>query len=405
MKNIVKSKSAAGLEVTILPDNSYELNLVILKKEKSTLVTEIQKEKVTSFEVAARIIGTRPLIVIINGKGVIHKKIRIHENDTPTALLNKVLPNTNLDEFIIQETPIYSTEVFISIIRSKTLTEIVEELVKNKITSVAGCFLGPFVVNDILPLIGKDVINNENIIIGNYQLQIREQQITEITSAGLTGEKNILVGDTIVPQGLLVAFGGALTWFTGNENGTCNSDLIKVLKEEFRQKQKYELRGWTVMAAIFIVLMINYFIFNNYWSKNNEMSSQLVLMQSALQRYDTLKTEFTQKKEFLEQNGLLESSRTSYYADRLAIDLPASIQWTSVNIHPLKKKKTGDESETLQFENKMITISGNCQRSTELNNWMKEIKKENWVNDITLINYKQDNAKENGVFLIEIQSK
>lgn len=405
-KNILKSKSSAGLEVIILPDGSYELNLVVLKKEKSLLITEKQIEGLVSVEEAATLIDpTIPLILIINGKGIIHRKMDIHENDTALTLLNKIFPNANSDEFVIQKTVLNSTQAFVSVIRLNSLTEILDQLVTNKMTSIAGCFLGPFVINDLLPLIPTDAINNENIIVGNYQLQVREQQITEITAASITDNKNIVVGNENIPQKLLVAFAGALSWFTGNANGIANAVQVNGLKEEFREKQTFQARGWAALAATFLILMINYLVFNNYWSKNNEMNSQLLLTQSALQRYEKLKTEFAQKKEFLEQNGLLDHSRTSYYADQLAHDLPATIQWTGLNIHPLKKKKASDETETLSFENKRISVSGNCQRSTDLNDWMKEIKKQTWVKDVTLVDYKQENAKEDGVFLMEIVSK
>ena len=364
----------------------YELNLVVIKKQKTTLVAELQKEEITSFEEATKLIDPKlPLILLINGKGIIHKKVNVNETDTPATLLNKILPNANLDEFIIQQTPVNSNQVFVSVIRLNILTEIVEGLVKNKLTAIFGCFLGPFVVNALLPLMDSNLINNEHLIIANHRLQIREQQITDITGTEFAAN-NILIGNDTISQKTVIAFAGALTYFTGNQDDISNSALLNALKEEFIQKQKFELRGWVALAATFIILKVNYFVFNNYWSKNNEMNSQLLLTQSALQRYDTLKTEFAQKKEFLEQNGLLENSRTSYYADNLAKDLPGSIQWTSVNIHPLKKKKAGDESEILQFENKMIAVSGNCQRSTELNEWMKQVKKQNWVNDITLVN-------------------
>jgi Tfp pilus assembly protein PilN len=405
-KNILKSKSSAGLEIIILPDGSYELNLVVLKKQKSSLVTEKQSEGLSAFKEAAALIGSEiPIIIIINGKGVIHRKVDVHENDSSTMLLNKILPNASANEFVIQKTVLNSTQAFISVIRLNSLTEILNQLITNKMTSIAGCSLGPFAINDLLPLISTDAINNENIVIGNYQLQVREQQITEINTATLSDNKNIVVGNESIPEKSLIAFATALSYFTGNDNGILNSIQVNNLKEEFYQKQKFEVRGWAVLAVTFLILMINYFVFNNYWSKNNAMNAQLTLTQSALQRYEKLKTEFAQKKEFLEQNGLLDHSRTSYYADQLAGNLPASIQWTGLNIHPLKKKKASDETETLFFENKLISISGNCQRSTDLNDWMKEIKKQTWVKDVTLVDYKQENAKEDGVFLMEISSK
>jgi hypothetical protein len=71
----------------------------------------------------------------------------------------------------------------------------------------------------------------------------------------------------------------------------------------------------------------------------------------------------------------------------------------------LKKKQANEEDDGLFFEKQSIMISGNCQRSTALNDWMKEVKKAKWVSDVVLINYKQDNAADDGGFLLEIKLK
>ena len=195
----------------------------------------------------------------------------------------------------------------------------------------------------------------------------------------------------------------ALSYFLGADAGIARSEVIDNIKEEFKQKQKFEFIGWSLLIAAFSVLLVNYFVFNHYWTKTRGLSSTLASNQSALDRYDTLKLEFAEKKEFLQQNGLLENSRTSFYADKLAASLPPSIQWIDVNIHPVKKKQVNDETEGFFFENKSIKISGKCQRSTDLNDWMKEVKLKSWISSVTLLNYTQDNATDDGLFLIEIK--
>jgi Tfp pilus assembly protein PilN len=404
--NMLKSKAAAGLEVIILPDGSYQLHLVILKKQKSTLLTEIQRESLSSFTEVQQLIDPKiPLVLIINGKGIVHRKVSSSGNDTPATLLNKLLPNAQVDDFVIQKTAATAEEIFVSVIRLNALTDLIQELVKNKLTNIAACFLGPFVITNLLPLLSHDQISNEQLRISNFRLQIREQQITNIETTGDIANEQLRIGGDLLPQQLAIPFAGALSYFTGSATDIFNAVLLNELKEEFKQKQKFELRGWILLVATFLILIINYFIFNNYWSRNKEMNAQLELTQAALQRYDKLKTEFDQKKQFLEQNGLLENSRTSYYADQLSKELPSSMQFTGLEIHPLKKKKAGEDESGFLFENKLIRVSGNCQRNTELNEWMKKIKKQNWVEDIVLSNYRQDNAKENGFFQIEIKLK
>lgn len=402
----MKSNSVAGLEIILLPDGSYELYLVILKKQKNTLVTENQAEQLHSFAEAKKLIDPKtPVVLIINGKGVIHRKVRRTENDTNASLLSKCLPNAVTTDFALQQLPLNADEVFVSIIRTDILKDILQQLIKHQLTSISSCFLGPFVLTNVLPLLEKEVISHSYVYVHQFRLQFYEQQIISLEVAAEPSMKQYRIGNEQLSARLLTAFAGAVSYFTQNENNISNTELLDELKKEFKQKQKFELRGWAALIITFLILIVNYLFFNYYWTKNKEMNAELELTQVALQRYTKLKSDYDQKRLFLEQNGLLENSRTSYYADQLAKALPASIQFTGLNIHPQKKKKVGEEDNGFFFETKIILISGNCKRNTELNEWMKQMKKQNWVENFTLLNYRQDNANEDGVFLIEVKLK
>jgi len=404
--NILKSKSSAGLEVILLPDGSYQLHLIILKKQQSTLVIEKQIAQLTSFsEVQQHIDLKAPLILIINGKGIVHRKLHRNENDTTATLLGKLLPNANIEEFALQETALLSDEVFVSVIRISVLNELIQELINHKITNLSACFLGPFVLTNLLPLLESNVLDNGYFYTANFRLQIQQEQIVMVEASTTAPMEQYRIGNDLLSVELTIAFAGALSYFMGIHNDVANANLLDQLKEDFQQKQKFEFRGWALLISTFSILIINYLVFNNYWTNNKEMNAQLELTQVASQRYDKLKSDYDQKRLFLEQNGMLENSRTSYYADRLAKELPATVQFTGLNIHPLKKKNPNEEDKGYFFETKLIQISGNCKRNTELNEWMKKMKKENWVQDLTLLNYRQDNKDENGIFLIEIKLK
>ncbi len=406
LENMFKPKSAAGLEVILMPDGSYQLHLVLLKKQQSTLVTVLQKKDILSIAEIKQLIDPKvPLNVIINGKGIIHRKVHSNENDSANTLLNKLLPNANPEDFVIQKTPVNTEEAIVSVIRVNSLNELLQQFIDHQLTNISACFIGPFVVNNLLPLLDPALFDNEHLHINNFKLQVKEQQIHNIEVSSTPLPDQIRIGNDLLPCQLLIPFAAALTGFTGETQDIVSSGLLNRLKEEFQQKQKFELRSWSFLITIFLILIINYFVFNNYWSKNREMTAQLELTQAASQRYAKLRSDFDQKEGFLKENGLLESSRTSYFADQLAKELPSSLQLTGLNIHPLKKKKAGEEDHGFSFENKTILVSGNCQRNTELNEWMKKIKKLNWVNDVSLLNYKQENAGEAGIFLIGITIK
>lgn len=405
-ENIVKSKTAMGVEIILLPDGAFEINAVTLKRNKSDVLTETKSSAIADLASLAKITNAKaPIILVINGKGIIHRKVMVSENDSLAVLLNKVLPNANLNEFYIQKQEMGSSQNYISVIRAAVVNDILDALKKNNITNIMECYIGPFVINNVLPLIDKNIISSESLIFSNYSLLIREDRIFEVSLTDNDADDRIKVAEDLLEGKLLIAFAAALSYFMGTDKGIVNSEPIDLVKDEFKQKLKFHFWGWFLLIASFFILLVNYFVFDHYWKKSNDMNSRLVLNQSALKRYESLKAEYSKKKIFLEQNGLLENSRTSYYADRLAASVPSSIQLLEMNIHPLKKKEANDMTNSFYFDNNIIKISGKCDRNTELNDWMKEIKKNEWIETVSLLNYKQENAKDDGVFFIEIKLK
>jgi len=406
-KNIVKNSTATGLEVVLLPEGNYEMNVVVVKKKKAALSIESKIEGIKSIDELSKMIDkNHPLVLVINGKGILHRKVTLLETDTPETILNKVLPNATIEEFVMQRIALDESQAFISVIRANALNELTESLKRANLVNIAECLLGPFVVNNVVSLLDQQTIINNRIQFDKYQIQTNGQQITELSiiDPANTNEKILIEGEYVSSK-LLLPFAAAVSYFVGNTEGVLNSENINILKEEQAQKRKFELTGWVALIAIFVVLLINYFTFNHYWKKSQDINSLFTQNESALQHYEALKAEYERKKGFLEQNGLLENSRTSFYADELAASLPESIQWLDVNICPVKKKQNSEEDKGIYFENRIITISGKCRRSADLNDWIKQIKKNVWINSTSLVAYKQDNANEAGLFLIKMELK
>ncbi|HEX8514828.1 MAG TPA: hypothetical protein VF868_01425 [Bacteroidia bacterium] len=403
IEHILKGNTIAGVEVIFLPDGSFFLNAVLLKKDRSSVNILKKAERLRGFEQLASLIDPKtPLVLILNGKGIIHRKTVVNENDTDLSLLLKTLPNASPEDFSIQRSLVNGQHAFISVVRNNLIAEILIESKKNKFNNIVAVVLGPFTINQIIPLLHSSVINNEYLSFGIYKLLIRENAVNDLELNSTETDAPVKIGDETLNPALVIPFASALTYFLDDLNGVKNGEADLIISEA-KQKKKFQLTGWSMTILAFIVLMSNYFIFDHYWQKSNEMNARLLINQSALSRFDNLKKEFSQKEEFLKQNGLLESSRSSFYADRLAASLPFSIQWTNLHFNPLKKKEANDISEGVSFENKTIRINGLCQRSTELNDWIKEIKTKPWIRTVTLVDFKQDNNSEMGIFHIDIQ--
>jgi hypothetical protein len=99
---------------------------------------------------------------------------------------------------------------------------------------------------------------------------------------------------------------------------------------------------------------------------------------------------------------MFEASHVSYYADNLCVDIPSSVQLSGMNLNPFQKQKADEDK--MSFQNKVILISGFCNQSIELNDWMQQIKKKNWVKKLVLLNYSQIRGMQTGEFIMQLET-
>ncbi len=401
--NFIKNTSIAGVEVIYLPDGKTIFHGSVLNKSKASIDIVSSFEGIENLEIVKNNLPEKtPVALVINGKGIIHKKTNCGEKDTDKTLLQKVLPNANTEDFYIQKTQVINSSVFVSVMRKSLVDDLLKDFDKNGI-SVVSCSFGPFCVNAILPLIESTSADFE-LKFSTHSISVKDQNIENyqvVQNEDLPASLNI--GSNKVNQALVICFAAAFQYFIKDESLQVGIPAIATGKEEYKQRQLFQLTGWGILIVFLSVLMINYFVFNHYWNKKNEISSKVSMNQAELSKLEKLENEVTEKQQFFEKTGLLEASRTSYYADQLAQDLPNTIQLTMLDISPLVKKINVEES--ISFLAKTIEVSGNCKKSNELNNWIKIIKKKKWVNEVALLNYSQDKSKDDGEFSIELKIK
>lgn len=404
LEGLLKSRSVTGLECVLSSEGIQEINYVVLKKEKNRLFTESSKSSLATIEeLKATLSSTHPVLLVLNGKGIIHKKFPYSEGENENSLLNKIFPGANSNDFYMQKVISDDGSNIISVIRKSSADTVLNELRKQGY-DVINCSLGPFCFQSMLPLLDNNSTSRE-VAVSGYKLSLATNGIAnfEPTSSSNTDLK--LIGGEEVKKEFVVSFASAVQYFIsfGREVSTTIPD-VKEGKEEFRQKKIFKMAGLSALIFFVAALLINFILFLHFSKKHNEYDEKVALNQDMLQQYETLKLEVGQKQAFLEKTGLLEASRTSYYADKIAVDIPESIQLAQMNIFPLEKKSNTDEQD-MSFIPKDILISGLCKRSTELNEWMGILKKKEWIKDVSIVNYAQDKSENTGRFSIEIMMK
>jgi hypothetical protein len=400
----LRSKQVAGIECFFHSAERIEFRGVVLKKEKTNVSILSEFQEIFSINELLNLVGREvPLSISITGNAVIHRKINVNDGDTDKIVLQKVLPNANVEDFYLQTLPpVLDGQSFVSIVRKDVADKLLNLLLEHNYF-ILQCSFGPFKIENIFPLLN---LNEGNFITGIYRFGIAGERIQsmDLRIMDENSDKEIVIGENSLKEKYFIAYGSAIDYFLEKtfERNTILS--VKNSNSEFHDKKIFYLHGWSVLISFFLLLLINYFIFDSYSKRSDRFKSEIILKQGEVRRFKMLQNEISRKRILLESSGLLDASKTSFYSDQLALDLPNSILLTDLNIQPLTKKMSNGEDK-LVFSPKVILVAGNCKKSHELNDWIKLLKTKKWVNDLAIVNYSQDKEEGLGRFNLELKIK
>jgi hypothetical protein len=399
--NLLKKDVFACLEIECdVKSNLY--HLIFLKKEKSILkITQVIKDIKSLDELKSNLPPSTPVILTVTGKGVIFRKTTVISGRSDNELLTEILPNANSDVFYFHKYQISETENFICIIRNEQIKSILDTLNDFKIFIVE-LIVGPFAVNSILELIHS---KEDIIIANNHRIEIINNQITSIIRDISINETTYKIGDELISSKVIIPFATGYNYFVIN-NLFPTSNLKEIINANNEYKYYRYLKNLIVTTLLlsFILLLINYLIFNHFNYENNIVSQKLVEYQGFLSKYNTLKKELTEKEDLLNETGFSNPSKVSYYCDILAASIPDGITLTELYVNPKMKKQS--QFKGIEFRKNTIILSGTSIKSTIFNDWIKSIQKLSWVEKIENFNYNSNpNNKSTASFTIELDIK
>lgn len=394
--HLIKGQAAIGVELIYNSKDNYTLIAIELTTNKNNIEISQRFIDIDFKELAQQNTKKLPVYLSIWGKGIIHKKIKFDEYTKEQELLNQVLPNALLKDFYVQQTVLSENECWVSIIRKDvlgTLTDIISTV------HLFGMqvYLGPFVLENIMSL-----IEQSSLVTSTHELLLENNNIIQIDSLGsaFNGKEYTIEGE-IVNSHEIIAFSTALSHFIPTQKlQPIAIEKITASKEEYLYKKKYTVIGFGILLIFFLTTVTNLLIANHYEYANNELQYEVDKKRKYITELEVLESDLKTKEQFIQNSGIIKASKISFYADQIAGSIPVSIQLNQLFVNPITKRIT--KAEDIQFNYKTIKVIGTVNKSIELNNWMKRLKKYEWIAEINIISYIQENVKKPGDFEIEI---
>lgn len=400
---LIKGKESLGITINLSSESEYGIDYVWLIKKKNIISIHNQGNSIPDINSLTSIIpGKIPVYLNIIGKGLIHRileKSAIEDKNEKEIIYN-IFPNADPDEFLLQKTN-SKKGFYLSLIRKKIIEEVLSQFT-SKGFYVVQITIGPFAINNVIGLL-ENIPLDSPIYIKNQELEIDDQLISSINITRNKGDAFYTVGDENISHENLISFASAFSFYVPAKNISIELNQITISKEDFIFKKTFTLLGWGILIFTFAILLINYLFFEFYNKKYNSLSLEYSNRTEDINSLQKLSKELAEKERFVTDNNLQETSRFSYYSDRIAILIPKGIVLQELVLNPLMSNIK--KNKEISISKNIILIKGQVNKNNFLNDWIKDIEKEDWVEDVEIVKFIQKDQNSYAEFDLEISVK
>lgn len=404
-QKILQINKATGIEIIFTPEDSLLINTFTNSTRKHAVVKESSWIAIKDIrQLAEKLDRAVPLSVVLNGKGVLTRML------SPTQrtgnLVSAVLPGANPVDFYHQ---VFENSHFtqISIIRKELADKIVGQLEEAgfKVLSVSPGFsslsyIVPFLKHDD----SRQARGSSFVMHFNGGTEILDLKINDGTGND-SFSAEYMVADQYVKGPELLSYAASVSLMTDDIKSppVVPSEAVIKQRENYRYYKLFRTAGLTLLITVFVILLTSFLFYNHYYSLNKDLLLSPGSTQQNLQ-LNAAQQESKRKEKFLEQSGWTTSSRTSYFADRIASVTPGDVLLTNMTIYPVKNNLSG-ESSSFSFKKDTILVSGNCPDPVMVNQFMNGLKIISDFREVGVKNYQYRKDKGTGMFTIEIITK
>jgi hypothetical protein len=396
LKYRFKISSVAGIYCNISPSGTKIFRVVRVDYHKGNLDFNLLGEVDDDYDAVAKLTKQLPVYLAVDGKGILLKNV---VSDSEKPLINQVIPGAREDEFVLDSYP-GRDSLHAAIARKELLDDIIASLKKAGVNVIC-LALGPMRVGNLIKYFRElpDTVTWEN----NKLLYSRKENIiNQIERLSSVDEQIFTIDSKPVGSVYLPALSVALEFFL-EEGQECVFNEVNDCKKEFQSKVIFQKSGLAFLIFMFLILFINMGFYMHYKDGKREIESRLMGNRNILSEIDSLKQDLEWKKQYLKSSGFLNNSRMSFYADRIAATIPEEIELEKLEINPIEGKIK--ENKEIVLRSNKIFITGVAKSSVYVNDWVHQLKEFKWIENVAILNYKQDDDFDSGVFSFEVTLK
>lgn len=394
---IITLKEAVGLELLIGPDERWQINGVHVKFIDKKLKKIAEYAGIEELNTLKKKLPKQvPLVLVINGKGILMRKTAQPENN----LVNQLFPGSNPNDFFSVTCSAEETGQYHFICR-KTLVEQVLNALEDRGCTPVALGMGLESLLQVLPFLeAPDAV----IHTSSYSVTIVQKKIHEIAYGAhdLPGAEMLMVGGETYKTHTLNALGAVLQVLlkpADQLDGVIEPEAVKAARDDYKYYRLFHFAKWSLLAVLLLLLLGNFLVFNHYFGKSRLLARRADLMQATAEagrlEHALSDTDYA----FFIRAGWNKNTRHGYYADRIAALVPETVRFSLLQTAPVQESVGAGD---LVFANDKILLQGTSTDPTGLETFSRAIKNIPGVEAVTINNYLYKRELLAAVFTLEI---
>jgi len=387
-------KAVTAIEIHIVATEEWDVNMLDIKIKGSKVIFKNQFLCHNKNEFIEKIIPGKPVCLCVTGKGILSKKVEPTEKPNTDNYISMVLPNADPKDFHIHSIHAGKNACNLSIVRGSLIDEILNVFSEANVP-VIDLHFGEHVLKSIFEYSGQPLTD---ILIGDKQYFINEENNLQSkdNTGRLQDSQEINIFGQQIQESQIIAVASGL-FFLIEQQGRTYSEPERVLtawKNNYHGILFKKL-GLGALITFLALLIINFLIYDYYNSMLADLSIKGKQVEVQIKQYDELKSQLRQKQDLLKEFGLGSSSGLSFYIDQTAASLYPGIRLTEMEINPRQQRL---RNRDITYDLGLIKIQGKTSTAGQLNEWVKILRKMEWVDKVTIEEYSQQNFEHEGDF-------
>lgn len=376
LESLVELNEVQGLSILIENGSIAHFSLVHLKKSKES-VQIVQMASDSAIEKLNLNVDV-PLVLNLHGEGIVIKNLRNTTIVTDKDIFNFALPSAKWEDFGVQI--VRQEYVYCALMRIEKINELIDGIEQHN-KNIIGLSLASFPVIHLI-----EILKHPNFIIaGNTKFDFEGNSLSSVETS--SEQKEYVLDEYRLDSAALAAFAVSYQCFLNEIDFIGVRDFRENERKDSAFKFLYNRAKLFVPLFFLLLLLVNFFVFSSLSRSNNNLAGKLEVNRHLLDELNKLKGEVQLKESFLTSGDWFERSNASFYSDRIGASVEEGLALTQLNLYPITEEKDGSWT----YEADKVIVKGETNSALILSDWTNRLEQKEWVNEIVISDYKQEN--------------